>query len=398
MSAVSAAHPAQRARALLTRCAARRHRLVGLAALRVVLGLAALEFYVTEYGNRRLLWGPEGYVPLDTFRETVPLWGTSLYGWGGSAAYFETVHHLGILAAVAFCVCGGRALTLVHGLFVWSVQLRGGHALDHGHVLARFLLLFLLFATCDAYLSPWARRRRARLRARAGQVSWRTAAHNCAVFLMVFQICVVYFMGGVWKLLGPRWRDGTAFYYVVHSLDSPPAALMTGLASVAWVTVLVTYATVGLEVAFPVLAASGHRFAREAAALGAALMHLGIVPLVGLLNFSLVMIAADCLVPRDSDYRATGLALRRFGRGGARAAPGSGARLGAWAAAGPFRHAPSGTMEPCPDARPPAVPPRARLAVPRSRSRPAPAASPPSSPSAAGASTPERPPLPRRRS
>lgn len=378
MTGANAARLADRARALTTGWAARRHRLVGLAALRVVLGLAALEFYVTEYGSRRLLWGPEGYVPLDTFRETVPLWGTSLYAWSGSAAYFETVHHLGILAAAAFCVCGGRTLTLVHGLLLWSVQLRAGQALDHGHLLARFLLLFLPFATCDAYLSPWARGRRARLHARAGQLSWRTAAHNCAVFLMVFQICAVYFMGGLWKLLGPRWRDGTAFYYTVHSLESPPAVLMTGLAAVVWATVPLTYATVALEVAFPVLAASGHRFVRAATALGAALMHLSIIPLVGLLNFSLVMMAADCLIPRDADYRAAGLALRRFGT----------------RVAGP--PGPSGTMDPCPDARPRAVRARARLAVPRSRSSPAPAGSPPPTESAAGAATRGRQRRPRR--
>lgn len=41
-------------------------------------------------------------------------------------------------------------------------------------------------------------------------------------------------------------------------------------------------------------------------------MHLGIIPLVGLFNFSLVMIAADTLVLRDSDYRATKADLARL--------------------------------------------------------------------------------------
>lgn len=59
-----------------------------------------------------------------------------------------------------------------------------------------------------------------------------------------------------------------------------------------------------IEVAFPFLAAGRHRPTRAAAILGTIPLHLDIIPLAGLLNFGLVMIACDCLALRDEDYRA----------------------------------------------------------------------------------------------
>ncbi|WP_225842652.1 HTTM domain-containing protein [Streptomyces albus] len=304
----------------------RRNRLIGLSLLRILLGTAALEFYLSEYRRREVLWGPEGYFDITAFRGNVPLWWTSVYGWTDSSLLFESVYHTGIVAAVAFTVCGGRTLTALHGFLIWSVHLRNGYVLDHGHLLSRILLLFLLLTTCDAYLSPWASRRRARLSDRVKRARWGDAVHNCAVFLMVFQVCVVYCLSGLWKLLRDQWREGTAVYYVVHAFETPPLTLTSPLASTTWITVPLTYATVVLEVAFPVLLATRHPFVRGLTALSAAAMHVGIVPLVGLLNFSLTMIAADCLLLRDADYRASRSALRRLSHGAGRMSPHAGAR------------------------------------------------------------------------
>lgn len=376
----------------------RRHRLIGLAVLRVVLGLAALEFYLTEYARRGLLWGPDGYVPLTLFRDTVPLAATSAYAWNGSLLWFEAVHHLGVLVAAAFCVFGGRVLTVLHLLLLWSVHLRNGHLLDHGHLLTRLLLVFLAFTTCDAYLSPNARRRRARLRAGPGRAGAAAAAHNCAVFLMVFQICVVHFTGGLWKLLDPSWRDGTALYDAVSAaaLGAPP-----------WAAVLLSYGTVAAELAVPFAAVSRRRSVRRAACAVLVVAHLALVPFAGLLNFGLVMIAGAALLLRDTDHHAGRVraeltlpdALRRpdvpAGHRTLRAfrpppvLPPPRGRT--WPVI------PSGTMEPCPDASPraarPAPPPV--LPVPRTRRPPAPAGSPPPTGTAADASTaagPRRPP------
>ena len=84
------------------------------------------------------------------------------------------------------------------------------------------------------------------------------------------------------------------------------------MADFAPLVAFATYYTVVLEVAFPLLAASRYRAARTCALLGTVPLHLDIIPLAGLLNFGLVMIAADCLVLRDDDYRASAALLHRL--------------------------------------------------------------------------------------
>ncbi|MDH6111508.1 hypothetical protein P3T36_004662 [Kitasatospora sp. MAP12-15] len=296
----------------LHRASTTRRRLVGLAALRILLGSAMVEFYVTSYTRRLLLWGPHGYLPFDAFRATVPYARVSLYGLSGSPAYFELLFHLGLLAALAFCVCGGRTLTLLNAALVWSLHIRNGDVLDGGHQLTRILLLLLAAATTDAYASPFAARTRARQRAREGRARFANALHNCAVFVVMFQIALVYFTAGMGKVLAAHWRDGTAVYYVGHLFSSFSGEPWATLANFAPLVAFATYYTVVLEVAFPFLAASGYRAARVCALLGTIPLHLDIIPLAGLLNFGLVMIAADCLVLRDDDYRACAALLHRL--------------------------------------------------------------------------------------
>ncbi|WP_329571265.1 hypothetical protein [Kitasatospora sp. NBC_01266] len=272
--------------------------------LRILLGLATIEFYTTSYGQRRLLWGPTGYLSYADFLQSVPFARFSLYGLNSSPAYFEAVFHIGLLVAVAFCVCGGRTLTLLHALLVWSLHLRNGDVLDGGHQLTRILLLLLPLVTTDAYASPFATRRRARLREHGGRARLASAVHNCAVFTLVFQIALVYFTAGMGKILNTHWRDGTAVYYVGHLFGTFAGQPWATIIDFAPLTAFATYYTVVIEVAFPFLAAGRHRPTRAAAILGTIPLHLDIIPLAGLLNFGLVMIACDCLALRDEDYRA----------------------------------------------------------------------------------------------
>ncbi|MFC6882214.1 MULTISPECIES: hypothetical protein [Actinomadura] len=292
----------------LRRAEHRHRRLIGAALFRIVLGVSGLEFYLSSYPDRRLLWGPRGYLPHEAFHRLVePDW--SLYGLNGSTPYFEVLFHLGLAVAAAYTVIGGRLLTAAHFVLLASLYMRSPQALDHAHVLARIMLPFSVATVTDAYLSPFARRRRARLRrAEARPPSVSAMAHNCALFLMVFQTSAVYLMAGLWKVLDPDWRNGTAAYYVVHSglSDTGPVAALAAL----WpVTTPLTYGTVALEIGFPFLAASRRRRVRLALLSAAVSLHVAIAVSTPLLNFCLVMIACDLLVPRDGDYRS----LRRGG-------------------------------------------------------------------------------------
>jgi hypothetical protein len=199
----------------------------------------------------------------------------------------------------------------LNALLVWSLHIRNGDVLDGGHQLTRILLPLLALTTTDAYASPFAARRRARLRTQEGSSPLTSALHNCAVFTIMFQIALVYFTAGMGKVLATHWRDGTAVYYVGHLFSTFSSQPWATLANFGPLIAFATYSTIVLEVAFPFLAAGRRRAARMAALAGTAPLHLNIIPLAGLLNFGLVMIAADFLVLRDEDYRATAATLRR---------------------------------------------------------------------------------------
>ncbi|MGI5171182.1 hypothetical protein ACQEU3_43205 [Spirillospora sp. CA-253888] len=290
------------------------HRLIGAALFRIVLGVAGLEFYLSSYTERHLIWGPDGYLPHQGFHRLVQVADWSLYGLSGSAGFFELLFHLGLVTALAYTVLGGRLLTAAHFVLLSSLFLRNPQALDHAHLLARILLPLSIALVTDAYFSPLARRRRTLLRRGEGRASTVSATlHNCALFLMIFQVCVVYLMAGLWKALNPLWRDGTAMYYTVHVAltDTGPVAAL-----VSWwpVTAFLTYGTVAIEIAFPLLVASRHHWVRTATLLAALCLHVGIAVILPLLNFSLVMIACDMLILRDDDYRKLGGRAARLKR------------------------------------------------------------------------------------
>ncbi|MGN6330860.1 MAG: hypothetical protein ACTHOD_04305 [Motilibacteraceae bacterium] len=317
--------PARRTGEVVLALATTRHRLVGLAVLRVAIGATTVLSCLADYGDRRLLWGPHSYLTPDLARAATsgrPGDG-SLFLLADSPLSFEVLFHLVIVASIVFTLLGGRLLTVVEAVLLWSLHNRNPDVLQGGDNLAQIVVLLLCCCTTDAYLAPGARARRQRLAAAPPRAA--TLLHNAGAFLVAFQVCVVYLVAGYWKITGPLWQDGTALYYISRTprfwTSDLAAALLahpflgpllgTGLCS----------AITALELAFPFAALSARAWVRRANVLAAALMHLGIAALMGLVCFGLVMVGADAVCLRDADYRTLARRLR------APTAPGAARRL-----------------------------------------------------------------------
>lgn len=298
----------------LDRHATIRGRLVGLALLRVLTGLYAAHFLLADYSRRAFFWGPHGMLPYRDFLGEIQAGQFSVLAVSSASWYFQLVYHLSVLVVVAFTVCGGRTLTVLLAVVLWSFGLRNWEMLQGGDVLAKILVIFLAFTTTDAYLSPWAARRRQRLALARGRRGLGTVLHNAATFLIVFQVVTVYFVAGLLKLQGARWLDGTAMYYVAHVPQYSFFAPFTALTSHGSVTTLISYGTLALEVGFPVIVLARGRLVREAGVLSAEAMHVGIIGAMGLVRFGLIMIGADAVCLRDDDYRALRAQLGRAWR------------------------------------------------------------------------------------
>ncbi|MET8176135.1 HTTM domain-containing protein [Streptomyces clavifer] len=119
-------------------------------------------------------------------------------------------------------------------------------------------------------------------------------AHNAGLVVIMAEVCLIYATAGWYKIQGSRWQDGTALYYPLKLDYFTPWPSLSGLlASSALAVMVLTYATVIVQVAFPFTL-----FNRRVKNVLLVVMigeHAGIAVLLGLPFFSMAMIAADAV-------------------------------------------------------------------------------------------------------
>lgn len=292
-------------------------RLRGMSLCRIVIGLAGVNFYISNIAQRDLLWGPNGYINSAMFRiQSSYLHIHSLYSVSTSNTYFQCIFFGGLFVAVLFTICGGRSLTVLHAVFLWSIYGRNQQIMDGGDNLAAILVLLLIFVITDAHYSPMARWRQQRMRTHFSPSRPRLTVlvHNAAVFLVTFQVAILYFCAGAWKLSGGLWEDGTAMYYVNHATDFRFLSLGWLVAN-SMTTTIITYFAIVANLAFPFgLLTKRMRIATVSMAMT---MHLGIIMVMGLTGFGITMIGADLGCLSDDEYdmlRRAATAMRsKFG-------------------------------------------------------------------------------------
>ncbi|TGN73921.1 hypothetical protein E5083_24355 [Streptomyces bauhiniae] len=263
----------------------------GVSGTRVLLGFVGLMYYVSQYQERNYLFGPDGVLPHDDF--TAQLTGFSLYALSPSPLYFQAVYHLGIAVALAVTLgIGGRPGLALHWALLWSVYQRQPGLLDGGDNLAYVVIPFLLLTRCyDRFALPTgvAGRLAQRLPGRLRAVS--VPFHNLGVLMVATQICMVYVVSGLYKVMGEEWQDGTALFYIMRVAEFE----LPGWSHLVYendvLVVLGTYGTVAFLVYFPlgVLVPA----LRPWAAAASICFHLSIGFFMGLTGFALTMIACD---------------------------------------------------------------------------------------------------------
>ena len=138
--------------------------------------------------------------------------------------------------------------------------------------------------------------------------------HNLAVVLMIHQIVMVYVGSALWKVQGPVWRDGTAVYFPLQTeAYSPWNDLLQPVFANSLFISGATYTAIVVQLFFPVLLI--YRPTRMVALVIITGMHLGIGFLMGIMYFSLAMIAVDMMLVSDKTWRfAAGIVKRRWSR------------------------------------------------------------------------------------
>jgi hypothetical protein len=299
------------------------------AVLRIGYGLLYLTFLLREFPHRDEIWGPGSpWTPaLATELFTQTGW-TSILTRSDSRVYFEVCYGAALVICALFMLgWRTRATSILFALVVASFHARAIYMTDGGDNLTLLMAVYLMFTACGRRWSLDARRIRLRALAdnvqapstratpgtyhflKAARQTVTTVLHNCAMFVIAAQVCIVYGAAGLYKVQGGTWGDGTALHYVMNnSLFRPWPALSAMVDSYPILVAAASYLTVLLQVAFPFVLFSRLKYVVLAMLMG---MHLAIAVLMGLPLFSGAMIIADAVFLPDRFYRFLGQAWRR---------------------------------------------------------------------------------------
>ena len=299
--------------------------------LRIGYGLLYLVFLLREFPHRNEIWGPGSpWTPVLSRELSDETGWFSILTLSDRASYFEACYGMALVTAALFLLgWHTRLVSILFALVVTSFHGRCIFMTDGGDNLIVLMAIYLAFTDCGRRWSLDSRRARRRasaltrvprqrplpspsVRRQAILVarSLRTAVHNCAMFVIAAQVCVLYGSAGLYKVQGMLWRDGTALRYVLNlSLFQPWPELSQLADDHRLLIAAACYLTVLAQVALPFSLFSRLKYV----VLGLLLaMHIGIAVLLGLPLFSGAMIIADAVfLPDRVLLRSAQFARRR---------------------------------------------------------------------------------------
>ncbi|PTH87087.1 HTTM domain-containing protein [Streptomyces sp. A244] len=298
--------------------------------LRIGYGLLYLVFLLREFPHRDEIWGPGSpWTPAlaqELFEQTG--W-VSFLALSDNRAYFELCYVLALVTSALFML--GWRTRLVSVLFaavVTSFHARAIFMTDGGDNLVLLMALYLVLTASGRRWSLDARRNRRKpapagsapqpmgnplaRQLRDSRTTLVTALHNCGMFLIAAQVCLLYGSAGLYKVQGSTWGSGTALHYALNlELFRPWPVLSHFVAEHTLLIAAAGYLTVLLQVAFPFVLFGRLKYPVLTMLLG---MHIGIAVLMGLPLFSGAMIVADAVFLPDRFYTLLPHLRRRVGR------------------------------------------------------------------------------------
>ncbi|MEU1364783.1 HTTM domain-containing protein [Streptomyces sp. NPDC005803] len=327
------------------------------AVIRIGFSATYLLFLLREFPHRHEMYGPDAPWRWDMAHQLISSnQAFTTLMWSDSAVWFEVVYALALVAAALLMVgWHTRAMSVLFMAGVLSLQNRSIFMGDGGDNVIHLMAIYLVLTRCGQVWSLDARRARrsaaedprtggvagpllwvafgavlcgATVTGSLGGTAWlpvffwilwighgawwavnryaprsepRTLldvianlTHNATLVVIMAEVCLIYATAGWYKIQGGRWQDGTALYYPLN-LDyfTPWPGLSSLLASSGVMVMVLTYATVVVQVAFPFTLFN--RRVKNVLLVVMICEHAGIALLLGLPFFSMAMIAADAV-------------------------------------------------------------------------------------------------------
>jgi uncharacterized membrane protein YphA (DoxX/SURF4 family) len=290
-----------------------KHSLYGVSVTRMILGFIVWSQLAVNWPDRHYTWG-DGTDWTGSVRQAKSWpWFFGLFGQTDGAG-FDAVYLLTIAAGLLLMLGLFTRLAAVLTLVLWmSLYVTNPFVGSGGDAVLRMVLLYLCLTDSGRIWSLDALRSAGKT-SRSVVPTWvSTTVHNLALVLIIHQVVMVYVGSAFWKLQGPLWKDGTAVYYPLQTeAFSPWGDLLQPIITWAPFVVGGSYTALLVQLFFPVLLL--YRPSRFVALIAITGMHLGIGVLMGILYFSLVMIAVDMILVSDHSWRRGLDGVRRVTR------------------------------------------------------------------------------------
>jgi Vitamin K-dependent gamma-carboxylase len=290
-----------------------------LALIRILGGAMLLYTHAVWTLDLEAFLGPRSWLSTSTVafmnqEFSGPNYTWSYLFWINSPAGLWTAH---IAALVVFLLltlgCCSRVMSILACLITLSYCHRLTGTLFGLDQINAFIALYLTLGSCgDAYsLDRWFAGRR-------GDTAPAPPAigSNIAVRLLQLHMCVIYLFGGIGKMQGDTWWDGSALWFAFASLEYQSVD-MTWTVRYRWALALLTHLTVFWETFYCFLV--WPKLTRPVCLALAVLVHAGIGICLGMKTFGLAMIIANLafVAPETVQAAVTWLCRRPFGRSSA---------------------------------------------------------------------------------
>lgn len=268
--------------------------LVGLSIVRIGIGITTLMILISAFPIRKILWHNSIFSSFDIH----------MTNWQFNIFYF--------LVLVIFILYTLGIESVIFNVLVFlsmcSLYNLNGYITDGGNNLVIICLLYMIFTKNAQYFSIY-----------KGKIdklkSLSVGIHNLFFFLVLFQVCVLYFFAGFAKARGEMWYSGVAPYYIFNINSFTMTWIKPYIDFILefplFIT-LISYLSIFMQLFFPFMLLN--KYTKVIGILGSLCFHIGIIFVMGLVPFGLVMIAFDLAFIKDEWYRELNVFLKRIKR------------------------------------------------------------------------------------
>lgn len=276
--------------------------LKGVSLVRIGIGILIVYNYLILYHQRSVIYGPKGIIGSQVNSYT-------LYGLVDEVWYFELIYHSGIIFAILFTLgYKEKIVGIINFIFVFSYIRQGFLVTDGGDNLTCLLLFYLLFARTSVYYSVDSKKQKSKKKFFNNDIS--NILHNFAVIACIVQVCIMYFVSGLYQVQGDKWANGTAIYYILQA-DVFSNPNISGLVTNnTYFMVVLTYLSIIVKIAFPFMILN--KKTKYIAVISIVGFHIGIAIFMGLITFSLTMIIAELILFTDKEYEKLEKSLKKI--------------------------------------------------------------------------------------